>query len=110
MSLLASALRRSARRLAGRKAPFSSTAAAPQGLHLPVTNLTEDEEMLRDMVSTFAANEIAPLVAEMDETSTMNPQLIDSLFANGLMGVEVPAEHGGSGVLHGHVLRHRGNR
>ena len=66
--------------------------------HLPVTQLTEDEEMLRDMVSTFAANEIAPLVSEMDKTSIMDPGLIDSLFANGLMGVEVPEEHGGSGA------------
>ena len=60
--MLASALRTSARRLALRRA-FSSTGAASSGLHLPVTNLTEDEEMLRNMVSTFAANEIAPLVS-----------------------------------------------
>jgi short/branched chain acyl-CoA dehydrogenase len=76
----------------------SSSVAELQERHLPLSSLTEDEEMLRAMVSSFANNEIAPLVSEMDRTSTMDPALISALFANGLMGVEVPVEHGGSGA------------
>jgi alkylation response protein AidB-like acyl-CoA dehydrogenase len=49
-------------------------------------------------VSIFAAGEIAPLVSEMDATSTMDEGLIEALFANGLMGVEVAEEYGGTGA------------
>eukprot|EP01047_Picozoa_sp_COSAG01_P097359 COSAG01_NODE_27701_length_679_cov_0.815517_1_plen_163_part_00 len=34
----------------------------------------------------------------MDAESTMDEDLIEALFANGLMGVEVPEEHGGCGA------------
>ena len=66
--------------------------------HLPLSAKTEDESMLRDMVSQFAADNISPKVSSMDESSTMCPDLIKSLFDNGLMGVEVPEEYGGSGA------------
>lgn len=34
----------------------------------------------------------------MDESMSMDKDIIDSLFAQGLMGVEIPAEHGGTGA------------
>lgn len=34
----------------------------------------------------------------MDATSTMDPDVISGLFEHGLMGVEAPEEHGGSGL------------
>ena len=69
-----------------------------QTTHLPLSAKTEDESMLRDMVATFAADNISHQVSEMDATSTMPTSLINSLFENGLMGVEVPEEYGGSGA------------
>jgi len=72
--------------------------AAFSTAHLPLSSKTEDEAMLADMVAAFAAQEIAPLVSEMDATSTMPDALIQKLFENGLMGVEVPEELGGSGA------------
>lgn len=73
----------------------TASRAEPQRAPL---GLTEDEEAFRGAAATFAAAEIAPLVAEMDETSTMDLGLLDSLFANGFMGVEVAEEHGGCGA------------
>ncbi len=93
-------LRRAPRAAARRRlhAGRGAAAAAAEPARLPVTTLTEDEAMLRDMVAKFAADEIAPRVAHQDATSTMDPALIDALFANGLMGVEVDEQHGGSGA------------
>lgn len=48
--------------------------------------------MLRDTVSKFSAQNLAPLVAEMDREAVLNKGLLNDLFANGLMGVETPEE------------------
>lgn len=61
-------------------------------------NFTEEENMLRDSVRKFAEEAIAPKVREMDEKEVMCPDLIQGLFDNGLMGIEVPEEYGGSGM------------
>jgi len=54
--------------------------------------------MMKDMVARFAQEEIAPHVAEMDRTSVMNQGIIQGLFDNGLMGIEIPEEYGGVGA------------
>lgn len=64
----------------------------PQAL----TRISEDEQMFRKTVRQFAADEIAPLVREMDEAQKMSVTLIRKLFELGLMGIEVPEEYGGS--------------
>ena len=64
---------------------------------LPLTILSEDEQLLRQSVHDFANGEIRPLVREMDEHAKMSPALIEKLFALGIMGVEVPESHGGAG-------------
>jgi short/branched chain acyl-CoA dehydrogenase len=35
---------------------------------------------------------------EMDATSKLDPEVLKQLFANGLMGIEIPAEYGGAGM------------
>jgi alkylation response protein AidB-like acyl-CoA dehydrogenase len=65
---------------------------APQ----PLTVLTEEEQMFRDMVRQFAEETVRPLVMEMDRAAKMDPDLIRQLFALGLMGVEVPESMGGA--------------
>ena len=63
----------------------------------PVSELGEDEAMLRETVRKFARREIAPLVREMDNAQKMSAGLIAKLFAQGLMGIEIPEEYGGVG-------------
>ena len=62
----------------------------------PLTQLSEDEIMMKDSVSRFAKEQIQPYVTEMDKTMTMRPEIIAGLFEQGVMGVEIPSEYGGS--------------
>lgn len=64
---------------------------------LALTQLSDDEQMFRDSVRQFAAEQIAPLVRTMDETQHMEPALIRQMFSLGLMGIEIPEQYGGSG-------------
>jgi len=63
----------------------------------PLTVLTEEEEAFRDLVADFAAREIAPFRAAMDEAQQMRPELVRQLFELGVMGIEVPEAYGGAG-------------
>jgi short-chain 2-methylacyl-CoA dehydrogenase len=63
----------------------------------PLTVLTEEEQMFRDMVRQFAEESVAPLVHDMDRDAKMDRGLIAQLFELGLMGIEVPEEMGGTG-------------
>lgn len=64
-------------------------------LHAPLSQLSEDELLLKQTVRRFARNEITPLVQEMDEAQKISPGLVKKLFAQGLMGIEVPERYGG---------------
>jgi acyl-CoA dehydrogenase len=64
---------------------------------MALTQLGEDEQMFRDTVRRFAAEQISPLVRGMDESQQMDPDLIKKLFQLGLMGIEVPEQYRGSG-------------
>lgn len=64
----------------------------------PITHFSETEQMLCDSVSKFANDIIAPKVREMDEAEKMDPQIIEQLFEQGLMGFEIPEEYGGAGM------------
>lgn len=48
------------------------------------------------VVSKLAQEQIAPLVRKMDDENQFDPSVIKTLFENGLMGIEVPTEYGGS--------------
>ena len=62
-----------------------------------LTTLSEEEQMFRDAVRNFATSEIAPHVTRMDEAQQIDADLIPKLFELGLMGVEIPEQHGGAG-------------
>lgn len=64
----------------------------------PVTTFTEDEEMIRDTVRAWAQEELKPIVREMDNEAKLRPEILNSLFAQGFMGMEIPEEYGGSGL------------
>ncbi len=54
--------------------------------------------MFQEAVRDFARSEIAPKVMEMDEAQQMDRGIIDQLFELGLMGIEIPEAHGGTGA------------
>jgi len=66
---------------------------APPG---PLTRFTEEEEAVRDMVSKWCSTELAPHVRSMDQEKKMMPSVLTSMFEHGIMGMEIPAEFGGS--------------
>ena len=53
--------------------------------------------MLRDAAARFAQEEILPRVERMDKDGKMDAELIEGIFAQGFMGIEVPEEHNGTG-------------
>jgi alkylation response protein AidB-like acyl-CoA dehydrogenase len=69
-----------------------------------LTTLSEDERLFRDSVHEFANREIQPLIRDMDERGRIPQALIDKLFALGVMGIEIPEEHGGSGASFFHSV------
>ncbi|MBI2188904.1 MAG: acyl-CoA dehydrogenase [Acidobacteria bacterium] len=69
-----------------------------------LTTLSEDEGLFRDSVFEFADREIRPHVREMDEQAHIPRQLIDRLFALGVMGIEVPEAQGGAGAEFFHAV------
>jgi butyryl-CoA dehydrogenase/short/branched chain acyl-CoA dehydrogenase len=72
---------------------MTTTATGP----LPLSVLSEEEQLFRETVREFAESVVRPHVEEMDEASLMKPELIAQCFALGLMGIEVPEQYGGAG-------------
>ncbi|KAI0176048.1 short-chain specific acyl-CoA dehydrogenase [Hypoxylon sp. FL1284] len=64
----------------------------------PITHLSETEAAMQETVSKFANDVILPKVRDMDEAENMSPEVVEQLFEQGLMGVEIPEEYGGAGM------------
>jgi len=62
-----------------------------------LTQLSEDERLLRQSVREFAEGRVRPLVREMDEHAKIPETLLRQLFELGVMGIEVPETYGGAG-------------
>ena len=60
--------------------------------------LTEEQAQVRDMVRRFCATEVAPLVAEAEETEVFPRALFAKWGELGLIGVRYPEADGGSGM------------
>lgn len=60
--------------------------------------LSENQQMVIDMVRNFAEKHIRPHVMEWDEEQTFPVETFKKLGELGLMGVLVPEEYGGSGL------------
>lgn len=71
--------------------------AAPEAAAQPLTALSEDEKLFQATVRKFARDEIRPYVREMDEAGVFRKDIIRQFFEMGLMGIEIPEEHGGQG-------------
>ncbi|MDZ4800781.1 MAG: acyl-CoA dehydrogenase [Bryobacteraceae bacterium] len=72
-------------------------APASEAVIRPLTQLTEEEQMFRDVVRRFAKAEIGPHVREMDDSAHLRTDILKKLFDLGLMSVEIPEEFGGQG-------------
>lgn len=59
--------------------------------------LTETQQMVRDLARDFANKELAPIAAEMDRNERMEPAILKKLAELGFMGLGVPEEYGGAG-------------
>jgi alkylation response protein AidB-like acyl-CoA dehydrogenase len=60
--------------------------------------LTEEQQMIQDMVRRFAETEIRPKAAELDEKHEHPAEIVRQLGELKMMGVAVPEEYGGGGM------------
>jgi butyryl-CoA dehydrogenase/short/branched chain acyl-CoA dehydrogenase len=67
------------------------------GRAMPLTILSEEEQLFRTSIHDFAEEQIKPLVKSMDAQAKMDPSIPQQLFELGLMGIDVPENYGGSG-------------
>ncbi|XP_076630965.1 short/branched chain specific acyl-CoA dehydrogenase, mitochondrial isoform X2 [Colletes latitarsis] len=63
----------------------------------PLTEFSDDELLMKESVSKLAKEEITPLVRKMEKEGKIDQGLERKLFENGLMGIEIPENYGGSG-------------
>ena len=59
--------------------------------------LTEDQQMVRDMVSDFAQKEIAPGTEEREKNSVFPRDIVTKGAELGLCGITVDEKYGGAG-------------
>jgi len=60
-------------------------------------DLTEEQQLVRDTVRSFALQKVAPVAEELDRESRFPYELVAELGELGLMGLPVPEEYGGAG-------------
>ncbi|MDD5723818.1 MAG: acyl-CoA dehydrogenase family protein [Syntrophales bacterium] len=60
--------------------------------------LTEEQIMIRDTIRRIATEKFAPLAAEIDAQERFPLENFNILAENGLLGVSIPEEYGGSGA------------
>jgi alkylation response protein AidB-like acyl-CoA dehydrogenase len=63
-------------------------------------DFSEDQLMLRELVRDFAQKEIGPRIGDYENRHAFPGEIIRQLAGLGLMGMTVPAEHGGSRTDH----------
>ncbi len=64
---------------------------------LPLSVLSEDEQLFRDSCRSFAENHIRPLVSRMETAGQLDAGVIKEFFGLGLMGIHVDEAHDGPG-------------
>ena len=66
--------------------------------HLPLTMFDEDERLVQETVRSWARQDLLPIVREMDDQGQLRPDILQSLFDQGFMGMEIPEDYGGSAM------------
>jgi alkylation response protein AidB-like acyl-CoA dehydrogenase len=60
--------------------------------------LTEEQQMMQDMVRRLSREKIAPGAAERDQKGVWDWDMVEVLRANGLFGADYPEKYGGSAM------------
>ena len=61
-------------------------------------NYNEEQQMVKDMCTTFLDNEVLPIIDRIDKLEPgLMPSLIEKAGEQGLLGVSIPEEYGGLG-------------
>jgi len=60
--------------------------------------LSDNQQMIKNMVREFAEKELRPIAAEIDETGEFPEETIKKMAGLGLMGMVYPQEYGGAGT------------
>jgi len=60
--------------------------------------LSEEQVMLKDMVSKFAQEQIAPVASDNERNHRFPTDIIKEAGDLGLMGIAFPTEYGGAGM------------
>ena len=71
--------------------------------------LTEEQQMIRDMIYDLAEKHIKPKAAERDVTGEFPADVIKKLAELNLLGICVPEEYGGAGLDSMQHVNSRGN-
>lgn len=56
------------------------------------------QELMQQLMRSFAETEVKPLAAEIDETEQYPRGTVDKMAKNGMLGINIPAEYGGAGA------------
>ena len=59
--------------------------------------LTKEQEFVRKMVREFAAEEVEPLAADIDQEHRFPEETVEKMAKYGLLGVPFPTKYGGAG-------------
>jgi butyryl-CoA dehydrogenase len=60
-------------------------------------NLSEQQELIRNLVREFAAEQVAPIAAEIDDEARWPEETLKAMKELDLMGIPFPEQYGGSG-------------
>jgi len=65
---------------------------------MSIIELTDEQQMIRQVAREFAQNEIKPFASQFDREGTFPAETVKGLGDLGFMGIFVPEEYGGSGL------------
>ena len=60
-------------------------------------SLTKSQQLFKQMITSFAENEVKPLAAEVDEEERFPIETVKKMAEIGLFGITIPKEYGGAG-------------
>ena len=60
--------------------------------------LSAQQELMQQLMRSFAENEVKPLAAEIDETERYPRETVTKMAQNGMLGINIPAQYGGAGA------------
>jgi butyryl-CoA dehydrogenase len=65
---------------------------------MELMEITDEQQMIRDIARKFADTELKPVAYEMDQKAEYKVELFDKMAEVGFLGLTVPAEYGGAGT------------